>query len=413
MGRDWFVATGIDTQGLGTRARPFHDPWLAFLHAAPGDSIHLAAGTYFGRFDRTSWVVDCPNLSVLGGYSTDFSSRTPWATPSVLAYYPGYEAVRENNMLAGADSHAGLVLDGLFFDAADRNAYSALPSQGIEWYPPMAGPIAAFEDDHVTIRNCVFLNSANGGISLSGSGSTFENNFVLNMMGPPMLDLRPSNRVVEKAITVTRNTFCFAHDPNNPPGRGGDTACAIRVNVPAIIDSNAFIGCGNSAITVVLASANVRIERNTFFLSPHSLIESRASDSQGAIHESTLAEIQDFGFDSCVDNAVHDPSMSGLNSSWVDMYTRQLLACNLSHPYASANLLRANAALAPLEPSDLQQPEHKGVLFPRLAVKDVLQLSLAAPGGFHAIELPVSSIQSEIERRRPSTATCSGQILKR
>ena len=33
--------------GDGSRGAPFHDPWLAFRRAEPGDRIHIAAGTYY------------------------------------------------------------------------------------------------------------------------------------------------------------------------------------------------------------------------------------------------------------------------------------------------------------------------------------------------------------------------------
>jgi len=36
--------------------------------AEPGDTIHIAAGTYYGRLDRSSWIVECPRITVLGGY---------------------------------------------------------------------------------------------------------------------------------------------------------------------------------------------------------------------------------------------------------------------------------------------------------------------------------------------------------
>ena len=68
---DWFVAEG-SVSGDGSREKPFHDLWLALKSAGPRDVIHVAAGTYYGRYDRSSWLVDCPNLEIRGGYSGDF-----------------------------------------------------------------------------------------------------------------------------------------------------------------------------------------------------------------------------------------------------------------------------------------------------------------------------------------------------
>src|ERR1044071_4602663 len=224
---DWFVAPDAKN-GDGSRQRPFHDPWLALRSAGPGDVIHIAAGTYFGRYDRSSWIVNCPRLTIRGGYSLDFSQRTPWQTPSVFAVFPGYEYARDNNLLAGGGDHSGLVLDGLFFDAAGRNSYGDKPAEGIRSWPNMSGPIASFNAKDVTIRSCVSPNSANGGVELGGDGSPFENNLVINMIGIGMLILR-NQPGGDQPITVIGNTFCFAHDVGPPCGTGGDQAIGVRV----------------------------------------------------------------------------------------------------------------------------------------------------------------------------------------
>src|SRR5690349_14620848 len=77
---DLFVAQNFNPSPTadGSKQKPFHDPYLAFRAANAGDTIHIAAGTYYGRFDRASWLIDRPNLTVLGGYNADFSSRNPW-----------------------------------------------------------------------------------------------------------------------------------------------------------------------------------------------------------------------------------------------------------------------------------------------------------------------------------------------
>ncbi|MGC1299594.1 MAG: hypothetical protein WA869_31590, partial [Alloacidobacterium sp.] len=167
---DWFVAAAARF-GNGSRDKPFHDPWLAIRAAGPGDVIHIAAGTYFGRYDRSSWIVECPDLTIRGGYSLDFSKREPWRTPSVFAAFQGYESTRENNLIGGRGDHSGLILDGLFFDASGRNTYGDKAADGIRSYSRMDGPIASCNCGEVTIKNCVCANSTSGGVELAGNGS--------------------------------------------------------------------------------------------------------------------------------------------------------------------------------------------------------------------------------------------------
>ena len=387
---DWFVAADGGAHGNGSRERPFHDPWLAFRRAEPGDTIHIAAGTYFGRFDRSSWMVECPNLTVLGSYSKDFSTRAPWKTPSVFSCYYGYEYARENNLISGGGDHSGLVLDGLCFDAADRNQYGDKPGDGIGRIPAMDGVVASFSAPDVTIRNCIVANSANGGVELSGSGSRFENNLAINLIGIAMLHLRSSSQLIDRAIVVTGNTFCFMHDMGDPAGSGGDRSQGVRVQCPAVIENNVFISCGNCAIDTLLDPARIAIERNVFFLTPHSLIESRASGMTGDIKEKNLEELEDLGFKSCAGNVVQDPSITGLPPVWLDTYSRDLFARYATPPRDLANALRVSSGLQALTPADIEKPDQKGGPAPRYAVRDLGNLSMGAKQGFHPIETPVS-----------------------
>jgi hypothetical protein len=393
---DWFVAADAGPSGDGSRDKPFHDPWRAFRRAEPGDTVHIACGTYFGRFERSSWIIDRPNLTVLGGYSRDFTARTPWKTPSVLAFRSGYEYVRENNLIAGRGNHAGLVIDGVFFDAAGRNTYGDKPGDGISHYPNMEGPIASFNGENVTVRNCIFANSANGGVELSGSGSRFENNLLVSMIGLAMLDLRSSVQLIDRPIAVTGNTFAFMHDTGDPPGKGGDRSLGIRINCPVSIEGNVFVSCGNSAIAAILEPARISIDRNLFFATPRDVVESRAAGASGEIAEKNLDELEDLGYKSCSGNVIQDPAMTGLPSGWLDVYSRHLLGRYATPPRDAANALRATAGLPALAPADVDKQEQKGALAPRFPVSDAAALRSGVNQGMHPVELPVEFAPHEV-----------------
>ena len=385
---DWFVTADAGPHGDGSRGRPFHDPWLAFRRAEPGDTVHITTGTYFGRFDRSSWIIECPDLAIRGGYSRDFATRTPWKTPSILAFWSGYEYVRENNLIAGRGNHAGLVMEGLFFDGAGCNTYGDKPGDGITWFPNMAGAIASFNAENVTIRNCIFANSANGGVELSGAGSRFENNLLLNMIGLAMLDLRSSSQMISQPITVVGNTFGFMHDTGDPPGKGGDRSHGIRINCPAAVENNVFISCGNSAVSAILEPSRIAIDRNLFFATPHDVVESRALGANGEIIEKNFEELEDLGFKSCAGNVVQDPALTGLPAAWLDTYSRHLLGRYATPPREAANVLRAGAGLPALAPVDLEKQDQKGALAPRFPVPDAVALTVGVKQGFHPIRLP-------------------------
>lgn len=386
---DWFVAAA-GVRGDGSRERPFHDPWVAFRRAEPGDTIHIAAGTYYGRFDRSSWIVECPKLTVLGGYSVDFTTRTPWKTPSVFACYPGYEYARESNLIGGRDDHSGLVLDGLCFNAAGRNEYADKPLGGIGKIPAMDGAVASFSSPNVIIRNCVFANSANGGVELQGSGSRFENNLAVSMIGIAMLTLRGSSKLIEQPIVVAGNTFCFVHDLDDPAGRGGDRSQGVRVQAPAVVENNVFVCIGNSAIGVLLDADRVAIERNLFFASAHNVITCNSTGCKAEIKEKNLEELEDIGFKACAGNVVQAPAIKGWPNAWLDAVTRDVWARYATPPHNALNALRAANGLAALTPADVEPKDQKGATSPRYPVAEVANLSVGAIQGFHAVELPVA-----------------------
>ncbi len=382
---DWFVAADAKS-GDGSRNKPFHDPWLALRAAGPRDVIHIASGTYYGRYDRNSWIVDCPNLTILGGYNREFSRRTPWETPSVFAVFAECEAVQESNLIAGRADHPGLVLDGLFFDAAGRNGYDEKPAGGIRSYPNMSGPIASFNAKEVTIRNCVFANSANGGVELAGEGSRFENNLVINMIGLGLLNLR--NRPDGgQPITVLGNSFCFAHDEGPPCGTGGDQAIGIRVGGPAVIQDNVFISCGNAGIALYRDLDRVSVDRNLFYLTTRDVVNSRMSGNTADITESNIDEMEDVGLKSVAGNVVQDPGMTGLRNEWLDAYSRHLLANYVKPPRDAANAVRSAAGLPALTNADLGKEEDKGAFAPRFTPADALALRFAVKQGYHPVEL--------------------------
>ncbi|QIG39533.1 hypothetical protein G5T42_08565 [Microbacterium sp. 4R-513] len=386
---DLFVAAAATT-GDGSRQHPFHDPWLALRAATPGDTVHIAAGTYTGRLERSSWVVDCPELTVLGGYSADFAARTPWRTPTVLAARSALRVATESNMLSGVGDHAGLVLDGLFFDGSGRDDYD--DAGGLERASHGDGPLVSLNAERITVRGCVFANASAGAIELGGSGAVFEDNLLINCAGLALLNLRGAPP--EAPATVSRNSFLFAHDDTDPPrGSGGDRAAGVRVDGAATIADNVFVACGNAAIACLSDVGQIGVDRNLFFATLRDVVRSRASGAEAEITEEYVGDLDDVGLRSASGNSVGDPQLSGLPTAWLDGYTLDTAATYARPPIPALNALRAAVGLAELPEaldSDAQRP-----IMRRLSPSEVLAVTITAAQGSHPAEPPVPAPFSE------------------
>ncbi|MEV6968640.1 right-handed parallel beta-helix repeat-containing protein [Hamadaea sp. NPDC051192] len=379
---DFFVAS-VDVAGDGSRERPFHDLWLALRAAAPGDRIHLAAGTYTGRAERASWFVDCPDLTVLGGYSPDFATRTPWRTPTILAARSGLRVPHESNMLQGMGDHDGLVLDGLFFDAAGRNEYD--DKGGLLRTPYGDGPIVSLRGERITVRNCVFANGSAGAVEIGGNAGVFENNLVVNFLGLSLLTVRDSD--ADAPTVVHHNTFCFAHDNTDPPrGSGGDRAIGVRISGAATVADNVFVGCGNAAVACLSDVGQVAVDRNLFFASLRDIVRSRVSGAEAEVTEEYAEELEDVGLRSAAGNTVGDPALTGLPAGWLDAYTVDTAATYARPPLAALNTLRKAAGLGEL-PSTIDADADRPLMW-LLTPAEVLAIGVGAPQGSHAADLP-------------------------
>ena len=60
----------------GTKEAPLKNLWKALENAKDGDTIHLAEGIYPGKMKQNWFLID-KAVSILGGYSKDFSERKP------------------------------------------------------------------------------------------------------------------------------------------------------------------------------------------------------------------------------------------------------------------------------------------------------------------------------------------------
>lgn len=172
-------------KNAGTKDAPMKNIQKAIDKAQDGDVIHIAQGLYFGTMD-IGYIEIKKSVTLLGGYSPDFSSRDTVKYPVLIqptnasnatgAHKPALDIQTENL------PNTTIVIDGLIFDKGESNNYHGKDGkpEGVETgmllHPPMKGEqkyvttdtplIKGRANSDITIQNCFFLNSPNYGIML-------------------------------------------------------------------------------------------------------------------------------------------------------------------------------------------------------------------------------------------------------
>lgn len=199
----------------GSKETPLKDLQKAIDEAPEGAVICVAEGNYLGKLDQ-GWVKVNKYLSIVGGYSDDFSQRDPVKFRTTMRPGPEQKMTSGNQGVMDirvAGKRDGVVLiDGIIFDRGQISAYvaplhdnpAAAAPEGCETgrivvvgeSPSAAlmqpqGMASAFQlisgemEGNLTIRNCVFLNGYHFAIQMACKGGRFDihnNVFVANRM---------------------------------------------------------------------------------------------------------------------------------------------------------------------------------------------------------------------------------------
>ena len=204
---DWHVckATG-NNSNPGTAASPLKNLDAALAKAKAGDIVCVAGGVYYGMRDRGYIEVPVP-VTLLGGYSPDFTTRDPIANPTLIQPTNESAGTSRNALMTLKSSQAGqrFVVDGFIFDAGQRNAYSEkdgwpegvetgrllLPTDNIPpgFKPTVAKPGLFIENPasagDVLLQNNTFVNCAMYAVQGGHKAGSFiirNNVFVANRM---------------------------------------------------------------------------------------------------------------------------------------------------------------------------------------------------------------------------------------
>jgi hypothetical protein len=267
-GRDWYVRAGA-AGGDGSRDKPFRDPFQPLEKAAPGDTIRVAAGDYFGKLRSANWKVGTKHLTFLGGYSVDFAQRDPWKNPTRLVMAPPDPESKDRpkhsgEFLESSDPCDGLELDGFVFDGSTVNSYFDAGAGGLNLRGSPFGSMIKLRGAELTVRNCVFVNASGTAVELNAPEGAFENNVVVNTSGMA-LSIRSQGAGV---WTVRRNTLLFALDPTPRAGTGQSSAagCLLHVTGRAAVrfEGNILGFADNYSVRATVARDKLRMDGNAF-----------------------------------------------------------------------------------------------------------------------------------------------------
>ncbi|MGI6292320.1 MAG: DUF1565 domain-containing protein [Bacteroidales bacterium] len=272
----------------GSKSSPLKDIQKAVDDAPEGAVILVSEGNYLGNLDR-GFIKISKYVSVVGGYSNDFSQRDPIKYKTSIQ--PGANAggTNANNGLFDIyvrGKRDGLILiDGFILDKGQMNRYVSLtpsdprftPPEGCETgilnppgmiinQPYMRGPSSVSNqlihgdvEGKVIIRNCVLMNGSHFGIQMGNIGGNWEiynNVFLTNRMAA--CEVRSMNQHPGQAtVEFHHNTVLFSwrrdwYPDNKDMGYG----FRYMTGIDADVHHNIF-GCSDfSALDRTYVDAN-------------------------------------------------------------------------------------------------------------------------------------------------------------
>ncbi len=344
-------------KNAGTKEAPLKNLWHALQTASDGDTIHLAEGVYPGNA-KCNWFLIDKAVSIVGGYSADFSVRDP------LVHRTMFQPLNENNDKKGtglgiftiqfdmskpAPKGVNMVFDGLIFDDGQAQSYHAVKGkpEGVEtgmWLePPAKGdtPFASSKrylvysatanraEGDITFRNCLFLNAGNIAMNLNWYKGkvVMENNVFCNnlMVGANVYSSNPQPGAVEWEFKNNTVLFTWSRTSElSDMGFGIRTTGNVNSDVEDnVIGLSVLTGWDNTKGND--KTKKIKMDGNVFFLNRQSDAQVTKSPS---VVKVTVDEFEDdiednYGVESAQENeSLSDPSVfkGRLNAAYLNAF---------------------------------------------------------------------------------------------
>jgi len=326
----------ISPTGRGRTASkeaPAKDLAAVVMKLKAGDVVHIAGGTYKSKSGRGSDVIGV-SVSIIGGYSPDFSSRDPWGAHKTILtgtndYNTGLTTAR---LRINGRAGAAVLIDGVIIDNGSRNRFKtdkhqlilrkANAAKGENPTPETPGIKVLMKGvgAEVTIKNCVVMNTAptQGAIDVQlgkDGRATIQNNLIVNNTGEGIMaktnwhgDSQPNYAT----YLIENNTILFNWKHDAIASYGGNSLMMdTSVNLTA---NNNIFGFGDfGGVNNIKLCENLVLNNNNFF--GHKKYDFYDSSGMNVVDMIDYADYLKGG-----DGNVSEPIKLSLNQDWGTLF---------------------------------------------------------------------------------------------
>jgi hypothetical protein len=401
------VATGkhyyIRPDGRGkdaTKDAPAKDIAAIVMQLQAGDVVHMAAGHYTSKADQSSDIISVP-ISIIGGYSPDFSTRDPWGQYKTV--FGGTNDISKGltteriGILTDKDFRewsGEIVIDGIIVDNGSRNYYAeaeelvirrkASPEKGMNPTPNTPGiKVRTGGGTRVIIRNCIVTNTAptQGAIDVQvgkDGSSLIENNLLVNNTGAGiMCKSNHHGSDGQPQYEVRKNTILFTWKYDPIASHGGNSLMFDN-SLTLVAEDNVFGFSDFGGVNNIKQCKTVTLRNNLF-------VGHKAYDYQEFGTGLKLDELEDYAnFITRESGGNYSQSINlDVNKAWVERYfgrkeiSRAEVDASAKTSNSGANQLRAMFGL-PLQAGTVKTDAETWLH--RMGLEDAVRLGLKAYG---------------------------------
>lgn len=313
--RDWFVRA--DSDGDGSMAKPFGDPWEALDQCQAGDAIHVAGGRYMGRLGSGTWEIPFDDVQLIGGYDQEFKTRDPWKNLTQLHWKKGSKnKPKEVTILS---TKKGTVVDGITIDQRDQCTYETEEQLGRREYPSCESAMRFALP--ATVRNSVIVNPGFDGI-VAPVGSTIENNLIVNAVN---WGININSTMDKHAIaTVKNNTVVFTMTFKEP-GKGGYAGSGLGLKSNTNVVNNIIAFSDSNGVYFSAIPEKTTFEGNVFFMNLYSNLKFSADGKEMAVDDEGMDLFEEIGLKKVANNEVKNPELP-VDPAWLDAASKRTSA---------------------------------------------------------------------------------------